>query len=195
VADFEGAGDIEVGAAVFEEVEGLEVLGAVGETFVVVWGCGEFLCGVVGFQACYDIISRGDAVVFFVELTDSFIGLGFREHAVEFVVEAGFAGVLGPGGEFLAGDTEFVADAFAVAALEVGLVFEVVDEAEVGFGIVEELGIVGVAGEAGVFGVEEGVEVGDGGDGGVVDGGVPEVDGGMIPGFGWWHGGLAPVVF
>lgn len=37
----------------------------------------------------------------------------------------------------------------------------------------------------GVFGVEESVELGFGGDGGGVDGGVPEVEGG---GFGWWHG-------
>jgi hypothetical protein len=76
VTNFEGASNIEVSAAVFEEVEGLEVLGAVGEAFVVVFGCGKFLGGVVGFQACYDIISGGDAVVVFVELPDLFVGLG-----------------------------------------------------------------------------------------------------------------------
>jgi len=58
VADFQGASDIEVGAAIFEKVEGLEVLGAVGEAFVVVWGCGKFLSGVVGFQTCDNIICR-----------------------------------------------------------------------------------------------------------------------------------------
>ena len=58
-----------------------------------------------------------------MELGDLFVGLGFGEHAFEFVVEAGFAGVLGPGGEFLAGNTEFLADVFSVAVLEVGFVF------------------------------------------------------------------------
>jgi hypothetical protein len=124
--------------------------------------------------------------------------LGFGEHAVEFVVEAGFASVLGPGGEFLAGDPELCADTLPISALEVGVVFEVVDELEVGFGVVEPGGIVGVAGEAGVLSFEDGVEVGDGGDGGFMDGGVPEVDGGVIAGFRFgglgWHGGLAPVV-
>jgi hypothetical protein len=91
----------------------------------------------------------------------------------------------------LAGDTEFLSDPFTIAPLEVGLVFEV------GFGIVEPGGVVGVAGEAGVLSFEDVVEVGDGGDGGVVDGGVPEVDRDVITRFrfGWFgHGGLAPVV-
>jgi hypothetical protein len=86
VVDVEGASNIEVGAAVFEEVEGLEVLGAVGEAFVVVFGCGKFLGGVVGFQACSDIFGRGDVVVVCVELADLFVSLGFGEHAFEFVV-------------------------------------------------------------------------------------------------------------
>ena len=115
-----------------------------------------------------------------MELGDLFVGLGFGEDAFEFVVEAGFAGVLDPGGEFLAGDPEFLSYAFAIAALEVGVVFEVVDEVEVGFGIFEQLGVVGVAGEAGVVGCEDGVEVGDGGDGGALDFGVPEINGGVI---------------
>ncbi len=54
--------------------------------------------------------------------------------------------------------------------------------------IFEKLGIVGAAVESGEFDFEDFVEVGDGGDGGGVDGGVPEVDGGVITGFGWWHG-------
>lgn len=111
----ESASSVEVGAAVFEEVEGVEVLGAMGEAFVVVWGCGKFLGGVVGFQACDNIICRENTVVVFVKLTDFFVSLGLREHSFEFVVEAGCAGVLGPGGEFLAGDAEFVSDTLAVA--------------------------------------------------------------------------------
>jgi hypothetical protein len=71
----------------------------------------------------------------------------------------------------LTGDSELFSDTLSISTLEVGVVFEVVDEAEVGFGILEELGVVGVAGESGVVGFEDGVEVGDGGDGGVVDGG------------------------
>jgi hypothetical protein len=61
----------------------------------------------------------------------------------------------------------------------------------VGFGVFEPVRIVGVAFQAGVFVFEDMVEVGDGGDGGVVDGGVPEVDGGVVTGFGGfgWCGG------
>jgi len=78
-------------------------------------------------------------------LTDFFVGLGLREHAFQFVVEAGVAGVLGPGGEFLSGDAEFLADGLAVAALEVGLVFEILGEVEMGFGIVDPVVVVGIA--------------------------------------------------
>jgi hypothetical protein len=104
---------------------------------------------------------------------------------------------LSPGDEFLAGDTEFLSYSFSLSSLEVGLVFEELDEAEVGFGVVEPGGVVGVAGEAGEFGFENIVEVEDGGDGGVVNGRVPEVNRGLVAGFGcgWWHGELAPVLF
>jgi hypothetical protein len=122
------ASDVEVCAAFFEEIEGVEVLGAVGEAFGVVFGLGEFWCGVVGGESLEDIVGGAEVVVVFVELSDFLVGVGFGEHTVEFVVEAGLAGVLSPGGEFLVGDAEFGGDGLAVAALEVGLVFEAVDE-------------------------------------------------------------------
>jgi len=80
-----------------------------------------------------------------MKLGDGGMSLGFGEHAVEFVVEAGFAGVLGPGGEFLAGDTKLFSYVFSVAALEVGFALEVCDEGKVGFGVVEPGCVVGVA--------------------------------------------------
>lgn len=66
------------------------------------------------------------------------------------------------------------------------------DECKVGFGVVEPGGVVGVAVQAGVLGFEKFVEVGDGGDGGAINGGGPEGDGGMVTGFGWWWHGGAP---
>ena len=36
--------------------------------------------------------------------------------------------------------------------------------------------------------VEDGVEVGEGGDGGAIDGGKPKIDGGVVPGFLGWLG-------
>ena len=80
----------------------------------------------------------------------------------------------------MAGDAEFFADAFAITAFKVGLVFEVVDEGEVDFGVVEPGGVVGVAVESRVFGGEGVVELRDGSNVGVVDVGVPEGDGGLV---------------
>ena len=51
VVDVEGAGDVEVGATVCEEGEGVEVLGALGEAFLVVFGCGEFRGGIVSGES------------------------------------------------------------------------------------------------------------------------------------------------
>jgi hypothetical protein len=48
-----------------------------------------------------------------------------------------------------------------ISTLEVGLVFEVVDEGEVGFGVVEPILVIGVALQSGVFGVKDLVEVRD----------------------------------
>ncbi len=100
---------------------------------------------IVSMKTSNYIVSRTDGIVFFVKLGDECLGVVFGEHAVQFVVEAGFAGVLGPGGEFLAGDAEFVTEALAVTPFQVGLTFEVVDEGEVGFGVVEPVFVVGVA--------------------------------------------------
>ena len=61
--------------------------------------------------------------------------------------------------------------------IEVGFALECLDEGEVAFGVGEEFRVVGVVGEVGVFGVDEGAELGWAGDGGLVDGGVPEMDG------------------
>ena len=67
---------------------------------------------------------------------------------------------------------------------EVGSIGEVGDDGEVAVGVGEEFGVVGVVGEVGVFGVDERVELGFVGDGGVVKGRVPEVDGCGLGG-GW----------
>lgn len=71
-----------------------------------------------------------------------------------------------------------------------GFFLQVVDEAEVGFCVLEPVSVLGISGETRVFSFENLVEVGDGGDEGAVDGGVPEGDVSVVAG--WWrvgHGG------
>ena len=131
VVDTKVSCGIQVGTAVFEEVQGLEVEGALVESFGVLFTLFEEWSKKIGLETRRDIIGGTEPVVFVMELADECVSLGFGEHTVEFVVEAGLAGVLGPGGEFLAGDTEFLTDAFAVAAFEVGFAFEELDEGEV----------------------------------------------------------------
>ena len=116
--------------------------------------------------------------------------LGFGDGVVEVPVEAGFEGLADVAVDGFTGDAEGAGECGDVAVVEVGFAVEVDDDGEVAFGVGEEFGIVGVVFEVGVFGVDEGVELGFTGDGGGVDGGVPEVDGGVVAGcrFGWWHG-------
>ena len=102
MVNVEGASNIEISASVFEEVEGLEVHFALVETFNVRFCTLMEWCEVIGVKSVVDIIGGGDAEVLFMEFQDLCLGLGCREHAVDFVVEARLAGVLGPGGEFLA---------------------------------------------------------------------------------------------
>ena len=113
--------------------------------------------------------------------------MGFGDGIFYEPVEAGPEGLAEVAVDDGAFDAEFSGEVGDVAVFEVGLVFEVGDDGEVAFSVGEEFGVVGVVGEVGVFGVDEGVELGFGGDGGGVDGGVPEVEGDGL-GFGWWHG-------
>jgi hypothetical protein len=106
----------------------VEVEGALVEAFLVMFSLFVEWSQIVGFQTGEDVVCGVEVVVVGVELGDYGVGVGFGEHAVEFVVEAGLAGVLSPGGEFLAGDAEFGGDGLAVAALEVGFACEVLDE-------------------------------------------------------------------
>ena len=78
--------NVEVGSAVFEEVEGLEVEGALVESFCVLFALFMEWGEIVGEQTIFYIFSRAEIIVFCMELGDDGVGVGFGEHALEFIV-------------------------------------------------------------------------------------------------------------
>jgi hypothetical protein len=172
----ECSGDVEVAAAVLEEVEGSEVLVALGKASLVASCSSEFIGGIVGGEAAFDIMSGVEAVVLVVDDGELGVRVGFGEAVLDEVVEAWFAGGLDVGGDALAAGADCAGQVGEVSAMQVVLVVEEGDEGEVFLGVGEQLWEVGVAGEAGVVVGDEVEKLFSIGDGGGVDGGVPDSD-------------------
>jgi hypothetical protein len=176
VVDVEGSGDVEVAAAVFEKVEGFEVLVTLDEALLVAGCLGEFVGGVVGGEAAFDVVCGVEAAVVALDAGEFGVGVGFGEAVLDEVVEAWLAGGLDVGGDELATGTDFASETREIPATQVVFVVEESDEGEVLFGVGEELRDLGVAGEAGVVLGDEAEKLFGAGDRGVMDVGVPDSD-------------------